>query len=344
MSTNINITVGDNALLERAQQQAAANRQAQLNREASTRLEAQATAARTAAFAAQGRDANGNLLTGAPFTQPQIDRRPAANRVNQGQWSHYFPAEPSYTVFVGLSSNTYTSIGPIRQSSRPTTKQFELRSDTTSDGSRSNPLSFQSAGGPNGGPYFRSLVDIRWQDLGFAPDGINTVGPLRRGPVGLTMETDIRVSRPDPSWRYTLFGSFAVYTYTPVATFLHLARFDVDAVADNAYQVATGVGTGGPEQTSVLIDKPSDWLSTWTRIALISTAQDVKLFVGGEQVVTYAIPTPIADFPSRAFASFTFIANVGDNVNPSAYLDSPGLILNDRSLYSANYTPSPLRY
>lgn len=80
MSTNINITVGDNALLDRAKQQQAASRQAQLNREASTRLEAEATAVRTAAFAAQGRNANGTLITGAPFTQPQIDRRPAANR------------------------------------------------------------------------------------------------------------------------------------------------------------------------------------------------------------------------------------------------------------------------
>jgi hypothetical protein len=80
MSTNINITVGDSGLLDRARQQQAANRQAQLNREAAARLEAQAIAARTAAFAAQGRDASGNLIIGAPFSQPQIDRRPAANR------------------------------------------------------------------------------------------------------------------------------------------------------------------------------------------------------------------------------------------------------------------------
>lgn len=82
MSTNINITVGDNALLDAAKLQQEANRQAQLNREASKRLEAQATAARIAALATQGRDANGNLITGAPFTQPQIERRPAANRLS----------------------------------------------------------------------------------------------------------------------------------------------------------------------------------------------------------------------------------------------------------------------
>jgi hypothetical protein len=80
MSTNINITVGDNALLDRAQQQQAANRQAQLQKEATLRLEAEATAARTAALANQGRDANGNPIAGVPFSQPGIDRRPAAYR------------------------------------------------------------------------------------------------------------------------------------------------------------------------------------------------------------------------------------------------------------------------
>jgi hypothetical protein len=85
MSTNINITIGDNALLDRAKQQQSANRQAQLNREASTRLEAQATAARTTALATQGRDATGNPITGASFTQAQFDRRPAANRPPSGK-------------------------------------------------------------------------------------------------------------------------------------------------------------------------------------------------------------------------------------------------------------------
>jgi len=80
MSTNINITVGDNALLDRAKQQQAASRQAQLNRENSTRLEAQATAARTAALSAQGRDANGQPLYGVNTTLPEIERRPAAFR------------------------------------------------------------------------------------------------------------------------------------------------------------------------------------------------------------------------------------------------------------------------
>ena len=101
MSTNINITVGDSGLLDRAKQQQAASRQTQLNREASVQLEAEATAAfltnanaiasgaafnaaRTAAFAAQGRDAQGNLITAPSRIQPYIAPRPAANRSGGG--------------------------------------------------------------------------------------------------------------------------------------------------------------------------------------------------------------------------------------------------------------------
>jgi hypothetical protein len=103
MSTNINITVGDSGLLDRARQQQAASRQTQLNREASVQLEAEATAAlltnanaiasgaafnaaRTAAFAAQGRDATGNLITAPSRIQPYIAPRPAANRRRKGTY------------------------------------------------------------------------------------------------------------------------------------------------------------------------------------------------------------------------------------------------------------------
>ena len=71
MSTNINITVGDDALLNRVKQQQSANRQAQLEREASARLEAQATAARTTTLTAAGKDAAGNPLIGTRLQVPQ---------------------------------------------------------------------------------------------------------------------------------------------------------------------------------------------------------------------------------------------------------------------------------
>jgi hypothetical protein len=108
MSTNINITVGNIPLPDRAKQQQAANRQTQLEREATTQLESKAIAGLTsagplsnakaiasgAAFtAARNSFVNPftgqrslNLITGTPFRQPQVDRRPTANRRGGAEW------------------------------------------------------------------------------------------------------------------------------------------------------------------------------------------------------------------------------------------------------------------
>lgn len=80
MSTNINITVGDNALLDAAKAAQTASRQSQLEKEAAERLATEATDARTEANASAGKDANGNPLYGTRLQKPQVERRPAANR------------------------------------------------------------------------------------------------------------------------------------------------------------------------------------------------------------------------------------------------------------------------
>lgn len=114
MSTNINITVGDDALLNRVKQQQSANRQAQLEREASARLEAQATVARTTTLTAAGKDAAGNLLIGTPSKAPQLQQRPAANRFG-GSGFNLIPSA-DYTSFGfnvltrGIKATTFTNI------------------------------------------------------------------------------------------------------------------------------------------------------------------------------------------------------------------------------------------
>jgi hypothetical protein len=90
-----------------------ANRQAQLNREASTRLEAQATAARTTALATQGRDANGNPITGAFFTPTQIERRPAANRAPNNIWKSLLSQSP-FVVYNGPLQIVRMTVLPLR--------------------------------------------------------------------------------------------------------------------------------------------------------------------------------------------------------------------------------------
>jgi hypothetical protein len=114
VSTNINITVGDDALLNRVKQQQSANRQAQLEREASARLEAQATAARTTALTAAGKDAAGNPLIGTRLQVPQLERRPAATR--QGGSGFNLIPSADYTSFGfealtrGIKATTFTNI------------------------------------------------------------------------------------------------------------------------------------------------------------------------------------------------------------------------------------------
>jgi hypothetical protein len=84
MSTNINISVGDNNLLNQARLQQNASRQAQLEKEANKRLQIQATDTRTTTLASLGLDASGNLLTGARNQALELERRPAANRLAGG--------------------------------------------------------------------------------------------------------------------------------------------------------------------------------------------------------------------------------------------------------------------
>lgn len=110
MSTNINISVGDNKLLDQARLQQNASRQAQLEKEANKRLEAQATDARTKANANQGLDTNGNLLTGVTTPAPIIDRRPAANRQASGLGLLFIPDQTyntQYTIPATSKTKTY---------------------------------------------------------------------------------------------------------------------------------------------------------------------------------------------------------------------------------------------
>lgn len=148
MSTNINIALGDEALLKRAKQQQNANRQAQLERDSTKSLSQQATASRTAALSAQGKDAAGNPVNGNLTKAPQLERRPAANRFGGG-----FVLVPSadYTSFgfeaktKGIKATTFTNItasavGSYTASFRP---------------------EYVATGGPANSSYLRTPVEAR---------------------------------------------------------------------------------------------------------------------------------------------------------------------------------------
>ncbi len=88
MSTQINVTVGSGGLPEKAKQQQQAARQAQLEKERQQRIETQGQEQRTANLAAAGRAPDGTLLFGPGFKQPEVERRPAANRQESTKVGH----------------------------------------------------------------------------------------------------------------------------------------------------------------------------------------------------------------------------------------------------------------
>jgi hypothetical protein len=84
VSTQINVTVGSGGLSDKARQLQTAARQAQLEKERQQRLEAEGTEQRNAKLEAEGKAPDGSPLYGARFNQPEIERRPAANRQGYG--------------------------------------------------------------------------------------------------------------------------------------------------------------------------------------------------------------------------------------------------------------------
>jgi hypothetical protein len=106
VSTQINVTVGSGGLSDKARQLQTAARQAQLEKERQQRIETQGQEQRTANLAAAGRAPDGSPLFGPGFRQPEVERRPAANRSGNVFLAFYFPTQPVFDI-------TLTSVGAI---------------------------------------------------------------------------------------------------------------------------------------------------------------------------------------------------------------------------------------
>ena len=145
MSTQINVTVGLGGLSDKARQLQTAARQAQLEKERQQRIEAQGQEQRTANLAATGRAADGSLLFGPSFRQPEVERRPAANRSGGGPPSILLVPEQDY---VG------SSIAAKVKGTKSKAFFKEYRDDYY-DGFNILLVSdtFVSSGGPGGAPY-----------------------------------------------------------------------------------------------------------------------------------------------------------------------------------------------
>jgi hypothetical protein len=147
MSTNINIAVGDAALLNRAKRQQQASRQAQLERESTARLQAQS---RTAALAATGRNAAAATAQNTTDAKtPQLERRPAATR-DAGVGFNLVPSA-DYASFGfnaltrGINAKTFTNI---------------IAFDTGNYTTYFRP-EYAATGGPANSSYLRTPVETR---------------------------------------------------------------------------------------------------------------------------------------------------------------------------------------
>jgi hypothetical protein len=139
VSTQINITVGSGGLSERVTQQQLAARQAQLEKERQQRIEAQGTEQRNAKLAAEGKAPDGSPLNGPGFNQPDVERRPAANRLGG-------------TNFVLVPHETYNVSGIAVKTKNINNKNFSYRNLA---GSLYSVPDFISSGGPSNAPYLQ---------------------------------------------------------------------------------------------------------------------------------------------------------------------------------------------
>lgn len=331
MSTNINITVGDNALLDAAKQQQGANRQAQLNREASTRLEAQATAARTTALAAQGRDANGNLITNAPFTQPQIDRRPAANRIG-GEFFLMRPdAEPAASQ-VQLSHRGLISFASV-VGGIPT---------------------YSSALGPNNSPTLICASSPRGNYVRLTGQFpfVGSSSRFKEGVRDFTLQY------------YAKFGASYVVLQDYVDTTVRVGSngfIDINlgletrgsGVNRAAWRTLTFGVRGDTTKPSILLYDVASLLSSttgpqllpgvWHHVAISRSGTTIRAFFDGQ-----IIGSAVVDWPTLAFdanpASAWLDAYFGTNqvvTTPAEPVYLHGLRFDTKCLYTANFTPPP---
>lgn len=339
MSTNINITVGDDALLDRAKQQQTANRQAQLQKEATLRLEAEATAARTAALASQRRDADDNLITGAPFNQPQIDRRPTANR--QGDVAILLVPSASFTE-LGIAAKTRKLPAP---------QTFELGPDfpaavVAGGGPAGAPAILSPASlGPSGSEKYAGYLGVFSEPAFFKVNSRKWTfeGYLRRGSASTSslLEYDTYVMT-----LYWYEGS-----YDGVLGRYAVVEFTVPGA--NSLDSYDQIDPGAPPSNSFTYRSiAATTLGSWVHMAIVQEPTQYKIFLDGTLLQTIE-PEPNTENPYYGYIDFVdygargrydIFDNLENNDPPEAAV-KPGIhgwrFTAGKTLYTSNFTPPP---
>lgn len=145
MSTQINVTVGSGGLPDKAKQQQQAARQAQLEKERQRRIEAEGADKRNARLAADGRNVQGQSLTGTPNAAPRPQDEPAAFRSANDD---YLMLLPSGGVQTGIPFPLSTYLDALGQW---TPRWGNLIN--------SNSIVYQQQGGPSNSPALSTGPD-----------------------------------------------------------------------------------------------------------------------------------------------------------------------------------------
>lgn len=331
MSTNINISVGDNKLLAQASLQQNASRQAQLEKEANKRLKSEAEINRVNALAAQGKDANGKPLTGTRIQLPQVDRRPAANRTG-GEFFLMRPdAEPAASQvqlsnrglisFASVSSGTPTYSGVLGPNSSPT-----LICDSSPRGNYVNitgrfPFENSTSRFKEGVQDFTLQYYAKFgTDYVVLQDYVDTAVRVgSNGFIDINLGLETRGSGVNrAAWRTLTFQ----------------VRSDTSQSSITLYDAADLLSsTAGPQLLP----------GVWHHVAISRSGTTIRAFFDGE-----IIGSAVVDWPTLAFntspASTWLDAYFGTNqvaITPAEPVYLHGLRFDTKALYTANFTPLP---
>jgi hypothetical protein len=273
MSTKINVTVGSGGLSDRAKQQQQAARQAQLERERTINLSAEALDKRVAAQAAKGLSLDGQPLYGTPFRQPQIERRPAANRYGSPVWTY----RPSALNFINTSGPALVAVLEPPEANAV----------------------FQPSGGPNGGscielsgtsnfviknssPEPKFKLDTA---LGMTLEGyiqITTIEQFGGGQVSV----GVSVYDSDNSFGFGFGAAMSSYGFGSTANYNPSASGSASQ-ADNFFSQWI---------FDAEVDAPPLNNGSWVHYALVFQATNAKFYINGD--LASVIPNP--RFPGDA--------------------------------------------
>jgi hypothetical protein len=307
MSTQINVTVDSGGLSERVKQQQLAARQAQLEKERTINLSAEALDKRVAAQAAKGLSLEGQPLNSAGSKQPQIQRRPAANRfgaeetVSMG-WLCVGPNDWR----TGSNSNQITTIEGTNQgralaiSSTDATYWLQINgipeTSATGDFAPGNPTVYSA---PFSTPYF---VQRSWNNYTY------DVLPLGKGNYMVLLRYEKAYSRVRWNFVSSNPNTYAIdmSPYSGIST--HYQAFVV--------------GKSSVRQINTIAQQTKTYLDSKVARAVPVTVGNYYLSVSANSNAIYGVSDwPPDGFPSNfgLAQSFSFQLAANRAGNPNAY-------------------------